>query len=56
MFYFYDWKMKNLEMFLDLCDVGNTVAAETFLEIICELSTGFEGACFISGKRFRQID
>ncbi|VDK72766.1 unnamed protein product [Litomosoides sigmodontis] len=38
------------EMFLDLCDIGNTVLAETFLEIICELGTGFEDVGILSGK------
>uniref|UniRef100_A0A1I7VIA1 MMS22L_N domain-containing protein n=1 Tax=Loa loa TaxID=7209 RepID=A0A1I7VIA1_LOALO len=38
------------EMFLDLCDIGNTVSAEIFLEIICEFGTAFEGGCIVSGK------
>ncbi|CAG9531708.1 unnamed protein product [Cercopithifilaria johnstoni] len=37
-------------MFLDLCDIGNTVSAKTFLEIICELGTDFEGVGIVSGK------
>ncbi|EFO25768.2 hypothetical protein LOAG_02717 [Loa loa] len=37
-------------MFLDLCDIGNTVSAEIFLEIICEFGTAFEGGCIVSGK------
>uniref|UniRef100_A0A0R3RLK3 Methyl methanesulfonate-sensitivity protein 22-like n=1 Tax=Elaeophora elaphi TaxID=1147741 RepID=A0A0R3RLK3_9BILA len=38
------------EMFLDLCEIGKTVSAEMFLEIICELGIGFEGAGTVSGK------
>ncbi|KAL3983183.1 hypothetical protein ACH3XW_50140 [Acanthocheilonema viteae] len=38
------------EMFLDLCDVDNTISAKMFLEIICELGTSFEGLGIITGK------
>ncbi|KAK6111558.1 hypothetical protein QQG55_44125 [Brugia pahangi] len=38
------------EMFLDLCNIGNSVSAKTFLEIICEFGSGFDGPYIVSGK------
>ncbi|KAM3725146.1 Protein MMS22-like [Dirofilaria immitis] len=48
--HYYPPESPSSDMFLDLCDVGGTVSAETFLEIICELDTGFENVCIVSGK------
>lgn len=53
---FNHWKTMNLEMFLDLCNIGNAISAEIFLEIICELRTCSEGVCFLSGEGFQEID
>lgn len=55
MFCFYDSKIKDLEMFLDLCDASNTVSAKTFLEIICELCADFDCVDMVSGESFRQF-
>uniref|UniRef100_A8NMD8 Uncharacterized protein n=1 Tax=Brugia malayi TaxID=6279 RepID=A8NMD8_BRUMA len=37
-------------MFLDLCNIGNSVSAKTFLEIICEFGSGFDDPYIVSGK------